>query len=1141
MTVIGGLTPDQQALLSQLLAKADAGGGDLKESLQGVEEPSRQISDALVQPDVENRHAPFPLTDIQMAYWLGRSRTFDLGSVASHGYQEYECPRLDLPRFEAAWQAVIARHDMLRAVVDSNGQMRILPETPLFRIPAEDMSDSPPALREARLDAIRETMAHRVPSPGHWPLLELRVSRLSAERDRIHLSCDAIVADVYSMFLAFDEVGRLYDDPTLSLDGLAFSFRDYVLAIKAQESLPAFVAAERYWLARIDGLSPPPDLPLALTAPSGPSRFVRRTLHLPAPRWLALKRRANALGLTPSLVLLCAYAETLRMWSRNPAFTINLTLFNRLPLHPDIERIMGDFTSTLLLDLGADDAPAESFERRVRRTQDRFWADYEHASFTGVRVLQHLSQKRRAAVSMPIVFTSALGVGDVGRKLDQAGRLLGRPTYGITQTPQVQIDHQVFELDGGLGVNWDVVEGLFAPGVIEAMFAAYRGLLEGLASGEGEGGRDPWSDPRPVQLPMAQRAVRDTLNATAADLGPEGLLHAAVLAQARTTPDRIALIDPERSLSYRTLAAEAEALAGELDARLGPPAGSDELVAVALSKGWRQVVAVLAVLISGRAYMPLDPDLPDARQRTILAEGQPVAVLARGTLAAHASTETACPVLVVEPRPGAALAAHPPAPRSRPRDLAYVIFTSGSTGVPKGVMIEHRAALNTVRDVNARFGIGAEDGVFGLSSLSFDLSVYDLFGPLSCGGRLVLPAPGEARDPEAWAARLTREAVTVWNTVPALWQMLVEHAPRLPSPPRLVLLSGDWIPLDLIPRSRTLFPSSRLVSLGGATEAAIWSVAHPVEEEPGPDWRSVPYGRPLANQRLHVLGPDLSPRPDWVVGDLFIAGDGLARGYWRDPVRTQASFPVHPRSGERLYRTGDLARVRPDGTLEFLGREDQQVKVAGHRIELGEIEAALNRCDGVAGSVAAALGHPPGPRRLAAWIVAADASAPPAVETLRRSLADTLPAYMLPRTIALIDAIPLSQNGKIDRAKLPDIRDTDTETVREVPEGEVETVVAAAVADELGLTAVGATDAFFEIGATSLSIVAIHRVIETKLGRKIPLLALFEHPSARALAQHVEGARGESRLGLADDRAARRKARLGDRRPSRRPTQETAS
>ncbi|MFR9677008.1 amino acid adenylation domain-containing protein, partial [Streptomyces sp. TR06-5] len=355
-----------------------------------------------------------------------------------------------------------------------------------------------------------------------------------------------------------------------------------------------------------------------------------------------------------------------------------------------------------------------------------------------------------------------------------------------------------------------------------------------------------------------------------------------------------------------------------------------------------------------------------------------------------------------------------------PGDLAYVIYTSGSTGVPKGVAVSHGAALNTCVDVVERFGVGPGDAVLGLSSLSFDLSVFDVFGVLGAGGRLVLPRAGSSRDPGHWLELVREHRVTVWNSVPALMAMLVEHAAGGGEglPLRVVLLSGDWIPVDLPGRVRGLAGGARVVSLGGATEAGIWSIAYPVDEV-DPGWDSIPYGRPLRNQRFHVWNERWQECPVHVPGELFIAGAGLAEGYWRDEERTAASFVRHPVTGERLYRTGDLGRWLPSGEIEFLGREDFQVKVGGFRIELGEIEAAVAECPGVAAVVAAAPGERHH-RRLAGYVVPAAGAGEDLLDRVRERAEDRLPSYMVPATWTVLDHLPLSANGKIDRNALPD-------------------------------------------------------------------------------------------------------------------------
>jgi len=1109
-----GLSAEQQSLLQKLL------------QAQGLAAPAAEAAAPAVVAD-DDRNAPFPLTDIQQAYWLGRLRGFELGGVASHGYQEYDCGALDIDRFTWALNQVIARHDMLRAVVGSDGLMRVLPEVPPYQLMVEDLRDLGDSEQQGILAELRAELSHQVPDPSQWPLLSIRLTLLGDQRTRVHFSCDAIIADVYSVFLCLDELGQLYRNPQTVLPPLAYSFRDYVQTLKAAEQTADFATARAYWLERLDSLSPAPDLPLLDHAPAQPL-FRRRTLMLPPAQWEAIRQGCAARGLTPSLLLLAAYAEVLRLWSRSPAFTLNMTIFNRPPLHPDIERIVGDFTSTILLDGGAPLA-GEGFAARACRLQRQFWDDFAHSAFSGVRVLQHLSRNQRGTAAMPVVFTSALGTGDVGQALDTGNSLLGRPHYSITQTPQVWIDHQVFEVDGGLGVNWDVVEGLFAPGVIEAMFTAYHRLLQGLAEGPAL-----WEAVQPVDLPADQQAERAAVNATVADLGPDELLHRPLLAQALRTPDAMALITPHQSLTYGEMAGLALGLAAQvrpLCQRQGPHV---PLVAVALPKGWEQVVAVLAVHLAGAAYVPLDPDLPPARRAVVLAEAAPVAVITSAALAAQ--DWSGLPLRLVDDARCLPLPAQVPPALQHPDDLAYVIFTSGSTGTPKGVMMDHRAVLNTIRDINQRHGVGPQDAVFALSSLSFDLSVYDIFGPLACGGRLVIPSPADLRNPQAWVSLLRQHPVTLWNSVPALWQMLVEYGAPIPAP-RLAMLSGDWIPLDLPPKSQALLPETTLESLGGATEAAIWSIAGPVPLSPLPGWRSVPYGRPLRNQGFHVLRDDFSECPRHVPGQLFISGVGLAQGYWNDPERTAAQFVTNPHTGERLYRTGDLGRWREGGVIEFLGREDHQVKIAGHRIELGDIEAALIRHPAVAQAVVDAVGETPARRRLAAFVVPCDPAQPPLLADLRSHLAALLPAYMVPGLYALIDAVPLSANGKLDRRRLPEVRNDDTPRPVERPHSDLEAVIAEVVASHLAVPAVGRQEAFFEVGATSLSLIAIHRDLQQRLQRELPLLVLFEHPTVQGVAAFLQGAQDDSQ-DHANHRAERRRDARAARRSARRPVEE---
>ncbi|MDB4947620.1 MAG: blmIV, partial [Gemmatimonadetes bacterium] len=909
-----------------------------------------------IVPDPARRHEPFPLTDVQQAYWVGRSGSLELGNVSSHSYTEFELHGVDIGRLERALQGLVERHEMLRAIVLPDGRQQILPEVPPYRIAVTDLRGADEAAREAHLAQVREEMSHEVLPADRWPLFGVRASVLPGERVRIHFGLDYLIADAWSTRIIFDELAERYADPDLRMPPLELSFRDCVLAAYAEEGSDAFRRAEAYWRERLADLPPGPELPLAmspdqLTQP----RFVRRTATLDATRWERLKTLAARAGLTPSGVLLAAFAEVLAAWSKNPRVTINLTLFNRPPGHAEIDDVVGDFTALSLL--GIDAPRGDAFEVRARRVQEQLWRDMEHGAVSGVRVLRDLArlQGRPPASIMPVVFTSTLGQQRraAGAPLAAVSAALDgeAPVYSITQTPQVWLDHQVGERDGGLIFNWDAVEELFSPGVLDAMWESYRELLGRLAASE-----EAWQDGVGARLPAAQLARRARVNATEAPV-PAGLVHAGFEAQARRHGERLAVVAGERRMSYAELERRSRALGLELRARGARP---NRLVAVVMDKGWEQVVAVLGIVRSGAAYLPIDAALPPERIAQLLECGRVELAVVQPEVEARLAWPAGVERIGVEAAEPALDAAVALPAVQGPEDLAYVIFTSGSTGVPKGVMIDHRGALNTVVDCNERYGVGPEDRVLGLSALNFDLSVYDIFGLLAAGGALVLPDAGASRDPETWAALVAAERVTIWNSVPALMEMMAHYAAdrgdgRLASL-RVVMLSGDWLPVTLPDRIRALCPGARVHSLGGATEASIWSITYPIGEV-RPEWTSIPYGVPMVNQRFHVLDERLAPRPEWVPGQLHIGGVGLAKGYWEDAEKTAASFITHPQTGERLYRTGDLGRYLADGTIEFLGREDFQVKVQGHRIELGEIESVLEQHPAVRNAVAAAVGE----------------------------------------------------------------------------------------------------------------------------------------------------------------------------------------
>lgn len=920
-----------------------------------------------IVPTTENRYLPFPLTDMQQAYWVGRNEFFEGGNVACHIYTEVQFDDLDLERLNLAWQRLINRHEMLRAVVLPVGQQQILAEVPPYEIEVLDLRGQSPQEVESQLETVRQSLSHQVLKTDQWPLFEIRASRLGDQAFRLHISLDLLIADVLSLEIINRELSQLYQNPDTPLTPLELSFRDYVLAEVAIQNSESYQGALDYWRNRLATLPSAPELSLQKNLGSiSQPRFTRLSARLDPVNWLRLKNRSTQAGLTPAGILLAAFAEVLKVWSEKPQFTLNLTLFNRLPLHPQVNDIVGDFTSSILLEV--DDSTQDTFEARAQRLQEQLWKDLDHRCVGGIQVLRELSriQDRASGAVMPIAFTSTLTQGTLGQDLFTLGGL-GEVVYNITQTPQVWLDHQVSEQKGALVFNWDVVEGLFSEGLLHDMFDAYCCLLQRLASDE-ESWQKTWPEMAQETVPSAQLEQRAVINATGAPISA-GMLHTLFAEQVFQRPLHPSVVSHNRTLTYEELDRRSNWVGYQLR-QIG--ARPNTLVAVVMEKGWEQVVAVLGVLKSGAAYLPIDPGLPKERLCYLLEHGEVELILTQSWLNEEVEWPESVQRLCVDDKDVEGLPDQSLNPVQSPEDLAYVIYTSGSTGLPKGVMINHRGAVNTIVDINQRFGVGPNDRVLALSSLSFDLSVYDIFGTLAAGGTIVIPKTSTANDPAHWVELITEEKVTIWNSVPALMEMFVEYAANrpevLPCFLRLVLLSGDWIPVTLPDQIKGLVEGIQVISLGGATEASIWSILYPIETV-APAWKSIPYGKPMVNHRFYVLNEALEPCPEWVSGMIYIAGDGLAKGYWRDEEKTRSSFFDHPRTGERLYRTGDLGRYLPDGNIEFLGRKDFQVKIQGFRIELGEIEAALAQYPGLRAAVVTAVGEPQGNKRLVAYIV----------------------------------------------------------------------------------------------------------------------------------------------------------------------------
>jgi len=584
-------------------------------------------------------------------------------------------------------------------------------------------------------------------------------------------------------------------------------------------------------------------------------------------------------------------------------------------------------------------------------------------------------------------------------------------------------------------------------------------------------------------------------------------LHHLVERQVAGDPGAPALLTATARISYGRLNNEANRLAqmlGKAGVRPEVP------VAVCLERSPDVLVAILAILKAGGVYVPLDPGSPPERRALILADVRPSVVLTRQRFAEW----FACQVVVLPTMDAAAPdAPDPDVPNPDvpiiPSNLAYIIYTSGSTGTPKGIAVTHGGAANNLRDLNHRFQVTASDRTLAVSALVFDMSVYDLIGTLAGGGAVVLPESTVDRDPREWARLVTRHQVTIWNSAPALLEMFVDavegHRELWPESLRLALLGGDWIPVPLADRLREFAPAARVIALGGATEASVHSTVYEIGVT-DPRWPSVPYGRPMANQQAYVLDDSMQPVPAGTVGELYLGGAGLARGYVGRPGLTAERFVPHPladRPGERLYRTGDQVRHRPDGELQLLGRLDFQVKIAGQRVELAEVATAMLRHPALKDAIVIARVGQARDVRLAAYAIPLPDNSLN-LDDLRGFLSPRLPEYMLPVALCCLEEFPLSANGKIDRRALPD--PFLAPNGWEPPANDLERLLAALWAELLGVSEVGRNQDFFGLGGQSLAATRLTTWLGDLFPFDIPARAVFAAPTIAKLAVALRSA-----------------------------------
>ena len=1059
-----------------------------------------------LEPVAEDEVYVFPTSFAQRRLWF--LDQFEPGSPY------YNIPsavrlrgRLDVRALERSVEAIVERHESLRttfAMVDGEPVQVISPRSNV-RLAVADLRPIDKELREKEALDLANREARRPFDLSTGPLFRVTLLVLDDDDNVLLLTMHHIVSDGWSMGVLIEEISTLYDafskgQPS-PLPELPIQYADF--AEWQREWLSGAVLEEQlnYWKERLGDIPPVLELPTDRPRPAvQSSRGSEESIVLPRDLTDRLKALGKEEGATLFMTLLAAFKALLYRYTGQEDISVGTPIANRN--RGELERLIGFFVNTLVLrtDLSGD----PSFREIVRRVREVALGAYAHQDLPFEMLVEALSPERDMSHNplFQVMFilqnapVKAKALHDV--TLEMLDLKTGTSTFDLTMA--------VAESVSGLSVSVEYNTDIFDASTIRRLLRHYWRLLEGVTA-------DPDAPVSRVDLllPEEKHQILVEWNDTKREFRPEALVHKLFEARVEEAPEATAVSFLGQTLTYRELNERANQLAHHLRT-LG--VGPEVPVGIATERSLDMIVAVLGVLKSGGAYLPLDPAYPKERLAYMLQDsGAPVLVTQEHLLDSLPQHEGRLVLLDSGWDEIAKQPAENPPNLVVPENLVYTIYTSGSTGRSKGVMVQHRSLANAYLAWEEPYELRTRARAhLQMASFSFDVFSGDLVRALCSGGKLVLTPREFLLEPEKLYALMRKEQVTIAEFVPAVLRTLVQYLEESGqdlSFMRILIAGSDvWYVGEYERFKKLCGPETRLINSFGLTEATIDSTFFEGDLSGVAVERLVPIGRPFANSRIYILDRNLQPTPIGVPGEICVAGPGLARGYRNRPDLTAEKFIPDAFSGEmgaRLYRTGDLARYLPDGNIEFLGRVDTQVKIRGYRIELGEIEAALSAHDAIRQVAVIVREDKPGDKRIVAYFVAAGGVSPTPGE-LRRYLLDRLPEYMVPSAFVELEALPLTPNGKIDRKALPkpDESARGFEETFVAPRTPTEEVVAGIWAEILGLEKIGVHDNFFELGGHSLLATQVISRIREAFQLELPLRNIFESPTVATLAEQID-------------------------------------
>jgi amino acid adenylation domain-containing protein len=1039
--------------------------------------------------------AVLPLTEPQREMWAA----VQMGDEASCAYNQCHSLTLRGPlsvdSMQSALRQVMDRHDALRVSIDADGERQRISASSQIALPVIDLSRQSPQSRAAEVARVLQTETEQPFDLAAGPLLRARLIREDADLHRLILTVHHIVCDGWSAAVLLGDLGRIYAADRHGLRAqlpFASPYRDYVVREARRAHDAQARADEDYWAQQYADSIPVLELPLERSRPGTKTYHgACQKLRLDEFLYRDLKKAGAQHGCTLFVTLLAGFEALISRLSGQQDFAVGVPMAGQALL--DNGHLVGHCINMVPVRCRIE--PAMRFVDHLKSVRHTLLEAQSHQLLTFGSLVRRLSVPRNPGRT-PLV-SATFNIDKIGAPLDFGDLVL----ESVEGAPKrfVNFEIAINAVDSGrdLTLECEYNTDLFTSATIGRWLGHYRVLLEAIASDAGQ---------RTNELPLLTGPERHQLlvewNDAGADYPADALFHQLFEAQVQRVPKRTALTVGTERLSYAKLDTRATRIAQALHSR---GVGRGDRVGLCVERGADMLAAVLGILKAGAAYVPLDPSFPEERLRFMADDAQLALLVSTTALAGSFGLPRERQLLLDADARSIASAPYTCLPvaacAAQPEDPAYVIYTSGSTGKPKGVVVPHRAVVNFLTSMAREPGLTPADVLVAVTTLSFDIAVLELQLPLTLGARVVIATHDEAIDGRALGALLERHRATVMQATPSTWRLLLE-AGWTGRPPFKALVGGEALPEDLA--DQLLARGVELWNMYGPTETTVWSTCARISDTSN----GITIGKPIANTTARILDAQKNLCPIGVPGELCIGGDGVALGYWNRPELTADRFipdPFSAGAGATLYRTGDRACWRNDGTLEHLGRLDFQVKLRGFRVEVGEVEAGITRHPAVREIVVVAREDTPGDKRLVAYVVTENAPADLA-DQLRALIRATMPEYMVPAHFVMLEALPLTLNGKLDRKALPPpgVGDATPRGAMVAPRTPTEEMVMDAFHEVLDRADFGALDNFFDLGGHSLMAARIMSRLRAASGRDLPLRVLFERQTVSALAEAID-------------------------------------